>query len=253
VALAAAAGISLVVVRGRFVGTPMRWTSCLRTGIFGFTAVLGMAYAVDACLVARLRNAVRERLVRDYPDSFQGRMVQGERRQREQLGEPFDLDFADAITGRPVSMKPLRGKVVVVHFRATWFGSRGREMDEMKKLHDQYHDKGVEFIGVSLDLPEEDGGLGALKAFVADRKIPWPQYYQSHDRLRCYVAGTPTNDFSESWGIDTVPTVFLIDAQGKLYATEAQGRLETLLTSQGKLERLITRLLKRTRASAPGR
>ena len=53
----------------------------------------------------------------------------------------------------------------------------------MTQLYNEYHDQGVEFIGVSLDLPEEDGGLEALKAFVAERKIPWPQYYQGHDNL----------------------------------------------------------------------
>ena len=35
------------------------------------------------------------------PTRFSGRLVEGERRQRERLGEPFELEFADAITGRP--------------------------------------------------------------------------------------------------------------------------------------------------------
>jgi hypothetical protein len=98
----------------------------------------------------------------------------------------------------------------------------------MKRLYTKYHDKGVEFIGVSHDLPEEDGGLEALKTFVARKNVPWPQYFQGKDN-QGVVTGTPTNDFSESWGISGIPTVFLIDPEGKLYSTEARGRLDTLI------------------------
>jgi len=74
---------------------------------------------------------------------------------------------------------------------------------------------------VSHDGPEEEGGLDALKKFVAERKIAWPQYYQGHDNHRV-MTGEPVGDFSESWGISGIPTVFLVDAEGKLYSTEAE-------------------------------
>ena len=41
----------------------------------------------------------------------------------------------------------------------------------MKKLYAEYKDKGVEFIGVSLDQPKEQGGLDKLKKFVAENEI----------------------------------------------------------------------------------
>ncbi len=228
VALAVAATLTLVAARGRFAGTLLQRMSTARLSILTTIVVLAVFFGIDACLVVRERDALRERIVREYPDSLRGRMVQGERRQQERLGQPFELEFNDAITGRPVSMKTLRGKVVVVNFWATWCGPCVGEIPEMKRLYAQYHDKGVEFIGVSLDHPEEDGGLDALKEFVAKEQIPWPQYYQGHDNA-AVTTGSPTNDFSEFWGISGVPTVFIIDAEGKLYSTEARGRLNTLI------------------------
>jgi len=113
-----------------------------------------------------------------------------------------------------------------------WSASRvGRFLVEdmgAMKLYDRYHDQGAEFLGVSLDPPEEYGGLEELKEFVAEKHVPWPQYFQGHDDNGIWT-GTPTDDFSEHWGISHVPVVFLIDREGKLYSTEARDRLATML------------------------
>ena len=193
----------------------------VRLGFLGFIAVL--AVVVRRRWLASSpaeRDALLERIVREYPDSFRGRLVQGERRQHERIGEPFELEFTDAITGRPVSMKALRGKVVVVDFWATWCGPCVGEIPEMKRLYTEYHDKGVEFIGVSHDLPEEDGGLEALKAFVAREQIPWPQYYQGHDNQR-RRDGFTDRRFLGIVGHQRHPHGLPHRREGKLYSTEA--------------------------------
>ncbi len=241
-ALAIATAVGLVFVRRRSAGTSARWPSPTRAGILGFFGVLALSCAVEAGFFAYRGSALRQRVVREYPDSFRGRLLQGESRQRERIGRPFELEFDDAISGRRVSMKDLRGKVVVVDFWATWCGPCMGEIPEMIRIYERYHDQGVEFIGVSLDLPEEDGGLEALRKSVEQWKVPWPQYHLGHENDRI-VSGTPTDDFSEFWGISGVPTVFLIDAEGRLYSTEARGRLEEL----------IPRLLKEAGRTSAGR
>lgn len=163
---------------------------------------------------------IEDKLLKDFPDSPFIGMIKGARRQREAIGKPFELEFTDAVKGKPISMKDLKGKVVVLDFWATWCGPCVGEMPNMKKLYSEYKDKGVEFIGVSLDQPEDEGGLKALKEFVAENEIPWPQYYQGKGW---------ESEFSANWGINSIPAVFVVDPKGKLYSVDARGKLEEMI------------------------
>jgi thiol-disulfide isomerase/thioredoxin len=176
--------------------------------------------AIDHTRVAALRSSLQERLTRDYPDSPQAARLNGPREPGEWIGKPFDLEFTDAITGAPVSIKKLAGKVVVIDFWATWCGPCVAEMPKMKELYASYRDRGVEFIGVSLDQPREQGGLESLKTFVKDRGITWPQYYQG-DGWK--------SRFSSSWKINSIPRAFVVDQRGKLHSVDALGKLETII------------------------
>ena len=147
-------------------------------------------------------------------------LIKGGRRKHDGIGKPFELEFADAITGSTVSIKNLKGKVVVVDFWATWCGPCVGEMPHMKGLYAKYRDQGVEFIGVSLDQPKENGGLDKLKKFVKDNEIAWPQYYQGN-----YW----DSEFSCSWGINAIPCIFVVDTEGKLHSIDARGKLEKMI------------------------
>jgi thiol-disulfide isomerase/thioredoxin len=161
------------------------------------------------------------RIIQLYPQSMYATMAQGAIHQSDSIGKPFDLTFTDAIGGKQISVqKDLKGKVVVIDFWATWCGPCVGEMPANKELYAKYKDKGVEFIGVSLDQPEAQGGLKALKDFVAQNGITWPQYYQGN-----YWQ----SEFSSGWGIDAIPCVFLVDADGKLFSVTARGQLDDLI------------------------
>jgi thiol-disulfide isomerase/thioredoxin len=166
------------------------------------------------------KAALLERLRSDFPDSDYVGMLQGPHNRTDSLGKPFHLIFDDAISGSSISMTGLRGKVVVIDFWATWCGPCVGEMPKMKELYAKYRDQGVEFIGVSLDQPPQEGGLDSLKKFVKQNGIEWPQFYQGK-----FWEG----DFSRSWGVNSIPCVFVVNADGKLYSVEARGRLEEMI------------------------
>jgi hypothetical protein len=77
VTLAALSAVFLVVARRRFAEPPTRWPSAIRLRMLGFFAVLAASCGVYACLIGFQRNAIRECIVRDYPDSFAARDVTG--------------------------------------------------------------------------------------------------------------------------------------------------------------------------------
>jgi thiol-disulfide isomerase/thioredoxin len=179
-----------------------------------------MGTAVRLTQDEKKKAALLERLTQDFPDSDLVGMLQSTHDRTESIGKPFHLEFSNAIDGSTVSMKNLRGKVVVIDFWATWCGPCVAEMPKMKDLYAKYRGKGVEFIGVSLDQPKEQGGLDKLKAFVKENGIEWPQYYQGNFW---------DSEFSKSWGVNSIPCVFVVDAEGKLYSADARGKLETMI------------------------
>ena len=169
---------------------------------------------------ATKRGLLEKRIQDEYPESPTALQVGAEKRIKEAVGKPFEIAFTDAIKGTEVNSANLKGKVVVVDFWATWCGPCVAEMPNMKKLYAQYKDKGVEFVGVSLDRPREQGGYDLLKNYVEKNQIEWPQYYEGK------VSAT---DFANIWGIQSIPSVFAIGADGKLATTEARGKLEELI------------------------
>ena len=167
-----------------------------------------------------LRIGLLKRLVAEYPDAPAAKSASSGLALLDKLGKPIDLEFVDAIKGGSVSIKGLRGKVVVLDFWATWCGPCVAEMPAMKSLYAEFKDKGVEFIGVSLDAPKEEGGLDKLREFVSKNEIAWPQYYQGLGF---------DGEFSSRMGVALIPQLFLVDADGNLASINARGKLATLI------------------------
>ncbi len=187
--------------------------------LLSMEAQLPSVKADDAAL-----RAVYMRMINEYKDSPSSKYAPGIIRRMDAIGKPFDLSFTDAVSGKKISTKDLKGKVVLLDFWATWCGPCIARMPEMKKMYADMHDKGLEVLGISLDQPEGKGGLTKLKDYVAKNEIAWPQYYQGN-----YWQ----SEFSASWGINSIPCVFLIDKNGNLseitYPADLPTKVQKLL------------------------
>lgn len=161
--------------------------------------------------------AILRRIVAEWPKSGGARLARWKLRQADGIGKPLELEFKDAVTGREMSIESLRGKIIVIEFWATWSAPSVTEMPHLKELYAKWQSRGVEFIGVSLDSSEDQGGLDDLKAFVREHEITWPQFYQGQGWQ---------SEFSTDWGIDSIPCLFVVDYEGNLAATNVGKKIE---------------------------
>jgi thiol-disulfide isomerase/thioredoxin len=163
-------------------------------------------------------GAAYRRLAEKYPNTQDGQNAASLASVLPLLGKTFDLSFDDFRTGRRVTMESLRGKVVVVDFWATWCLPCIESLPRMQATYAAYRDKGVEFIGVSLDEAEEKGGKRALTEFLANNDMPWPQFYTD---------GDPT--VQTKYGIRQIPTILILDRKGVVRTVDGHRLLERTL------------------------
>lgn len=134
------------------------------------------------------------------------------------IGKPVDLNFT-AVDGRKVDISKLKGKVVLIDFWATWCGPCVEELPHVQAAYDQDHSKGFEILGVSLDHEKEN-----LTDFVTSHHLAWPQYYDGQDS---------DNKLALQFGIESIPTLWLVDKKGNLRdinaRTDLSGKVEKLL------------------------
>jgi thiol-disulfide isomerase/thioredoxin len=113
------------------------------------------------------------------------------------------------LAGEPLSIARFKGKVVLVDFWATWCVPCRGELPNVLAAYKEYHDKGFEIIGISLDQDEN-----TLKTFIKEKGMGWPQYF---DGKRW------GSKLGQKYGINSIPMTFLLDRDGKIVAKGLRG------------------------------
>jgi len=112
----------------------------------------------------------------------------------------FTLKDAD---GKTVHLSDYKGKVVLLDFWATWCGPCKIEIPWFMEFEQQFKDKGFAVVGVSMD----EDGWGAVKPYMERMKVNY----------RIVLGNDKVGD--QYGGVDSLPTTFLIDRQGRIAAT----------------------------------
>ncbi|MGC2152128.1 MAG: TlpA disulfide reductase family protein, partial [Terriglobales bacterium] len=109
-----------------------------------------------------------------------------------------DLKVKD-LDGKELTLQAYKGKVVLLNFWATWCGPCRAEISGLIRIQEAYKDR-VQIIGMDVD----DDDADRLRAFVKAKGINYP------------VAMTPVAVRLAYGGISALPTLFVINPEGKM-------------------------------------
>jgi len=101
--------------------------------------------------------------------------------------------------GKNLSLKELRGQVVMINFWATWCGPCRQEIPVLNTLYEKYRDTGFVLLGVNVD----SESVNAIQ-MVSKLKATYPILFDTDKHA------------SVLYRVSAMPTTILIDRDGKV-------------------------------------
>ena len=120
--------------------------------------------------------------------------------------------------GTSYQLSHLRGKVIVLHFWATWCGPCRSEATGYEELWSYFKDSNVVFLGIDQEDKPDDA-----RAFIHEYSLGYPN--------------GPDTDMVSSYRVQGLPTTIIVDQNGLVAArilaaadpNDLQSRIEALL------------------------
>jgi thiol-disulfide isomerase/thioredoxin len=158
-------------------------------------------------------------IVQGFPDSAPARKARGAARRLESVGKPLAL-AGTTLDGKQVAVGSFKGVPVLVHYWATWCEPCKVDIAQIRELYAKYGPKKFAVVGIALD-----NDKAQLAKFLQGKPIPWPQLHE---------AGGLDGRLAEELGVLTLPTMLLLDAEGKvvdrnLVITDLEKKLEAMI------------------------
>ncbi len=125
------------------------------------------------------------------------------------VGMPAPEIDGVGLDGRPLRLSEYRGKVVALVFWGSWCGPCMRDVPHERELVEKYRGRPFAMLGVDCNEPRAK----AARVMEAER-MAWPSWHDGEE------GGGP---IASRYHVSGYPTVFVIDAGGKIRSTKALG------------------------------
>jgi len=127
------------------------------------------------------------------------------------------------VSGRAVRLGDLKGKIVLLDFWATYCDSCRESVGELKRIRNEYKDKGFELVGVSLDASHAQ-----VAEYVRQEGMDYPILIDSELVV------------SQAYGVRGLPVTMLLDRNGVVrgrwlgFDSTLPGEIRARIDSVGK-------------------
>lgn len=147
-----------------------------------------------------------QRLTRERAKTDSGIRAVGALRRLDLKGKPLVLS-GPTLEGSTIDIRSYRGKTVLVVFWASEYKICEEDLPQLRALYAEHRARGFEIVGVCLDSQKE-----TIKPFLTQHRVTWPQLYQPGG------LNAPT---ALNYGIVSLPTMFLVNAEGVVVSRNA--------------------------------
>lgn len=114
--------------------------------------------------------------------------------------------------GNIVTLNSLKGQILILDFWASWCGPCRQEMKNLRRQYDEFKDRGVQIMSVSLD-----DSIEKWKQACEEEQIPW---ISTHDEN-----GWKNSEIRKLFGIQSIPFIVLLDKDGNIVAKNIRRNL----------------------------
>ena len=125
------------------------------------------------------------------------------------IGKPAPNFSGPTPEGKTISLKESLGKVTIIDFWASWCGPCRAENPNVVALYKEFHPKGLNIIGVSLDKD-----AAKWKDAIAKDGLTWPHV----SNLKFW-----DDPIAKQYNVQSIPATFILDAKGNIVAKDLRG------------------------------
>jgi thiol-disulfide isomerase/thioredoxin len=132
------------------------------------------------------------------------------------IGDPAPPVQSKTLDGQIWRLTDQRGKVVLIDFWATWCKPCIKSIPMIQRIHEVYgNNKDFLVVTVSLD---KDRSL--LDKFINSHDMKWQILFEDNDSTK--------KEFAEEFGVFSIPSLWIIDKEGKIAAVNQVFKEEKL-------------------------